>query len=397
LVRLADETVTAAPLAIKLPLSAKCDPTVTFPKLSVVGDTANWPAAVPVPERLMPRGVFEAFDTTERLPLAAPTLAGANLVVKVTLWPAVRVSGSVSPLVENTAPVKLACEIVTVDPPVLVRVSDKLVLLPTWTLPNARLAGFAVNFPGATPVPESGIARLGFEPFEVTFILPLAAPLAIGEKATVNEVLWPALSVKGNVKPLRLNPLPLAVAAEIVRLVPPELVSVPVKDFEVPTWMLPKLKLDGFDTTCPVATPIPESGTESVGLLALDVMTRVPLAAPVADGVKIALNVVLCPPLSVTGRLGPVKLNPLPLAVALETVTVLPPVFVTVTGTVCLVPTVTLPKFTLPGLAINAPAASPLPESERLSGEFEPSEMMLNPPLAAPALVGANAAWKVTL
>jgi len=39
--------------------------------------------------------------------------------------------GKVKPLVEKAAPVKFACEIVTVDPPVLVRVSDKFVLLPT--------------------------------------------------------------------------------------------------------------------------------------------------------------------------------------------------------------------------------------------------------------------------
>jgi hypothetical protein len=89
--------------------------------------------------------------------------------------------------------------------------------------------------------------KLGFAPFEVMLTLPVAAPLEVGEKSTVNEVLWPAFSVKGNVSPLKLNPAPLAVAAEIVRLLPPELVRVPASDFEVPTWMFPKLKLDGLD------------------------------------------------------------------------------------------------------------------------------------------------------
>jgi hypothetical protein len=131
LVRLADETVTDPPLAVKLPLSAEFEPIVTFPKLRAVGDTANWPAAVPVPERAMPSGEFDAFDSTDRLPLAAPALAGVKVAVNVTLWPAVRVRGTVSPLTENAAPVKFACEMVTVDPPVLVRVSDKCVLLPT--------------------------------------------------------------------------------------------------------------------------------------------------------------------------------------------------------------------------------------------------------------------------
>ena len=68
--------------------------------------------------------------------------------------------------------------------------------------------------------------KLGFEPFEVMLTLPLAAPLVVGANSTVNDVLWPAVNVKGRVSPLRLNPLPLAAAAEIVRLDPPEFVSV---------------------------------------------------------------------------------------------------------------------------------------------------------------------------
>ena len=50
LLRLAEDTVTDAPLAVKLPLSDELVPTVTLPKLRLVGDTANVPAAVPVPE-----------------------------------------------------------------------------------------------------------------------------------------------------------------------------------------------------------------------------------------------------------------------------------------------------------------------------------------------------------
>jgi len=64
--------------------------------------------------------------------------------------------------------------------------------------------------------------------------LPLAAPLAVGANSTVNDVLCPAFKVTGMVRPLRLNPLPLAVAAEMVRAVPPEFVSVPESDFEPP-------------------------------------------------------------------------------------------------------------------------------------------------------------------
>ncbi len=70
---------------------------------------------------------------------------------------------------------------------------------------------------------------------EVMLTLPLAAPLVVGEKSTANEVLWPAVNVKGKDKPLKLNPVPLAVAAEIARLVPPVLVSVSDKLVLLPT------------------------------------------------------------------------------------------------------------------------------------------------------------------
>jgi hypothetical protein len=77
-------------------------------------------------------------------------------------------------------------------------------------------------------------------------ILPLAAPLAVGANCAVNEALCPAFKVTGTVSPLRPNPMPLAAAAEMLRVVSPELVSVPEIDFEFPVCTLPKLKLEGF-------------------------------------------------------------------------------------------------------------------------------------------------------
>jgi hypothetical protein len=85
LFRLAEETVTEAPLAVRLPLSAELDPTVTLPKLRLMGDTANVPAAVPDPESAILSVELDAFDTTDRLPLTAPALVGVKVAVNVTL------------------------------------------------------------------------------------------------------------------------------------------------------------------------------------------------------------------------------------------------------------------------------------------------------------------------
>jgi hypothetical protein len=212
LFRLAEVIVTEAPLAFRLPLSEELDPTTTLPKLRLVGDTANWPAAVPVPESAILSGELDAFDTTDRLPLTAAALVGAKAVVKVTLWFAVSVRGKVKPLMEKTDPVKFACEMVIVDPPVLVSVSDKLALLPTCTLPKVRLVGFAVSAPCVTPVPESGRFMAASEALEVKATLPLELPAVWGAKATEKAVLWPAPSVSGKVKPPRVKPVPVRVA-----------------------------------------------------------------------------------------------------------------------------------------------------------------------------------------
>ena len=98
-------------------------------------------------------GELDASETMARLPVTAPAAVGANFTVNAMLWLTASVAGSVNPLMEKPAPVTLACEIVTDDPPVLVSVSDLLLLPPTCTLPNATLAGLALRVPTSTPTP----------------------------------------------------------------------------------------------------------------------------------------------------------------------------------------------------------------------------------------------------
>jgi hypothetical protein len=85
LLLLAELTVTAEPLAVRLPPRAELDPTLTLPKASVAGETASVPAAVPVPESAIESGELDAFETTEIDPLAAPAVVGVRVAVKVTL------------------------------------------------------------------------------------------------------------------------------------------------------------------------------------------------------------------------------------------------------------------------------------------------------------------------
>jgi hypothetical protein len=135
--------------------------------------------------------------------------------------------------------------------------------------------------------------RLGFEPVEVMLTLPVAAPLAVGEKRTAKEVLCPAVNVKGKDKPFKLNPAPLAVAAEMVRLDPPVLARVSDKFALLPTCTLPKARVVGFAVSELAATPVPESEMLSGELDASETMLNAPLAAPALVGAKVVVKVTL--------------------------------------------------------------------------------------------------------
>ena len=90
-------------------------------------------------------------------------------------------------MILKPVPLALAAEIVRLEPPVLVSVSDRLEVLPTVTLPNARLLGFGVSVPCVTPVPDKGMFKL--VALDVMLTFPLTAPPAVGANVTVNVVL----------------------------------------------------------------------------------------------------------------------------------------------------------------------------------------------------------------
>src|SRR5271157_4762285 len=127
---------------------------------------------------------------------------------------------------------------VRLDPPVLFSVSDKFVLLPTCTLPNARLVGFAVSVPCVTPVPDSGMESVALLALESIVSAPLAAPALVGAKIAVKVTLWLAARVTGRFRPLTEKPVPLGVTCEIVTLAAPVLVKVSDLLLLLPTWML---------------------------------------------------------------------------------------------------------------------------------------------------------------
>jgi hypothetical protein len=104
----------------------------------------------------------------------------------------------------------------------LVKVSERLLLLmPTWTLPNAKLEVLGVIVPVVTPAPERLSTTLLFTESAVlaNVTLPLKFPTPVGANVTVVEVDVPGSSVSGRARLLIENPAPLIVADVMVRLV----------------------------------------------------------------------------------------------------------------------------------------------------------------------------------
>jgi hypothetical protein len=168
-------------------------------------------------------------------------------------------------------------------------------------------------------------------------------------------------------------------------LEPPVFVIVSESFPVLPTFTLPKLRLVGFALRAPAvtATPFPEIGTVKLGLLAVEVMVRFPLAEPAAPGANDTVKVALSPLLSVTGVVIPLRLNPVPVTPTCVTDTLEPPVFVMVSESFPVLPTFTLPKLKVAGFALRKPAAiaSPVPDNGIEIFELTASELMMAAPV----------------
>jgi len=297
---------------------------VTLPKFKLVGFDPSTPAATPVPDNGTDKVGFVAFEVMVTLPLALPAATGAKVTLKVALCPAASVAGVEIPLKEKPVPLVATFEIVTVDPPVLVTVSDRTLLLPSVTVPKLKLVGLAPRAPAARPVPDSATERDGFEPLEVIVTLPVALPAVTGAKVTLKVALCPAVSMAGVEIPLTEKPVPLVATFEIVRVEPPVLVTVSDNTCLLPSITLPKSKLVGFDPSAPCVTPVPDNGRDKGEFGASDAMVTEPLALPAACGAKVTVNVAVCEALSASGVVMPLSLNPVPLTEACDMLTVAP-------------------------------------------------------------------------
>ena len=116
------------------------------------------PAATPVPASVVVTDGLEASLDIAIFPEALPADCGENTTVKLVLCPAAIVTGKLNPVTLNPGPVAVTWLTVTLEPPVLVRVSDNPCDLPTVVLLKV-IDGDAVNWPALPAMPVTGMVK----------------------------------------------------------------------------------------------------------------------------------------------------------------------------------------------------------------------------------------------
>jgi hypothetical protein len=180
--------------------------------------------------------------------------------------------------------------------------------------------------------------------------LAAAAPEVCGRKVTVKGTDWPAARTTGNEIPLRTNSALVLAPEEIVTVEPPA-PRAPVKDALDPVLTPPKFNAKGATVNCPDAVSLPERGMFSCGFAALDRIARLPETEPGAVGVKMTLNVRLCPAPRLAGSDNPLARNAALDMLACETVTLPVPLLLRTAFKVRELPAGRFPKLKLAGEA----------------------------------------------
>ena len=137
-------------------------------------------------------------------------------------------------------------------------------------------------------------------------------------------------------------------------------------------------------TVC-VGAGVPDPVSPSVVLDGCPLLATVKLAFAVPDvsGLNVMENEVLCPAGIVTGKLNPPIVNTELFVLAPVTVT-FAPLAVNVPDALLLLPTTTLPRFSVPGLTASCPTAVvPVPDSEMLTLGFVASDVIVTVPESA--------------
>src|SRR5882757_6845767 len=154
------------------------------------------------------------------------------------------------------------------------------------------------------------MVSVGLFASEVMLRLPLLLPAARGVNTALNVALCPAPTAMGRFGPLKLNPVPVTEALEMVTAEPPVLVTVTATDLLLPTVTLPKLTLLGFAMREPGVTPVPDNAMLRGEPGASETIAKLPVTLPPAVGANFTVNATDWFGVNVAGRVSPMMEKP---------------------------------------------------------------------------------------
>lgn len=283
------------------------------------------------------------------LPETAPAVVGSNCTVSVATWPGVNVTGKVTPDIVNPVPVNAAALIVTDEVPVEVRVRDCVDGMHSPTSPNAKLVvltlsvdvdaeGFNCRPKVLEMLPALAVNVTACAVVTDETVAVNEALVALAATATVAGTLTAALLLAR----LTLSPLLGAAAFSVT-------VHASVPDPVMDALLQESALNAAVDTPVPlrliaVVAPVDE----------LLVRVNLPETAPAVVGSKRTVSVATCFAVSVTGKVTPDIVNPVPVRLAALMVTDAVPEEVRLRDCVAGTLSATLPNAMLLALTLSA-------------------------------------------
>jgi len=140
--------------------------------------------------------------------------------------------------------------IVSWEARLLVTTTDMVLLEPTVTVPNERLAGDETRGVVVTPVPLTASSRVALEALLVKVTSPLVQSVLVGEKTILTSTLFPAPTTMGRVAPEIVNSELVVLIEEMVALIAPEFVSVTSWVSDSPEVTEPNRTREGEQVSC---------------------------------------------------------------------------------------------------------------------------------------------------
>lgn len=152
----------------------------------------------PVPEVAMELGELVALLARVTFPVTLPVVVGANTTPKFADWPAAMVAPDTPLVTLKPLPLTVIPETVTLELPVFLTATSRILDTPTISLPKLRLeVDNEIVRVDRLPLPLKAIVCVGFVALLLMVITPVTLAVVAGENVTVKFIVMPGAIQSG--------------------------------------------------------------------------------------------------------------------------------------------------------------------------------------------------------